>query len=317
MLLSRVKYSPLGIDLGSQLIKVVQLKRNQKEVSLHHYAIEETPSGSIVEGKVKNSERIAACVKKICSGNVFKGKRAVVSVGGENVFIKRMVLPEMDRKELEQAIRFELEKHVSLPPEDIIYDFEPVTELPGQRDVLLAAVSKKVVAGYMEVMDRVNLYPQAVEPEVTALARQFSYFLSTLRKEIQIDKQSLLLDVGAKTIHLILLHGAVLCFSRCLPWGGISCEDLVTVVQRNLDYYEYKTQGESPEVERLFVTGGKSEIKGLGEYITGQLEVEITFLNSADYLKNDRKNLHGLNKEGSLLLVGIGLALRGWENVWN
>ena len=316
-MLHRGRYSPLGIDIGSHLIKVVQLKRNNNGVTLFQHAVKETPPGSIEEGKINNSEKIAAYVKKICSSNNFKGNKAVISISGENVIIKRLVFSGITREELKQAVRFEVEKHISLSPEDIIYDFESVKESHGQREVLLAAVSKIVVEGYMEVMHRANLYPQAVEAEVTALTRQFSFYLSALEGDIEKEKHYLLLDVGARTIHVILLCGTIMCFSRCLPWGGVDCAELVTGVQKTVDYYAYKTRRENPEVENLFITGGKSGLKGLREYITKQLEVETTFLHTFNVLSGHQKLFSGTKKGNNIFSVGIGLALRGWEDVCN
>ncbi len=316
-MLHRGRYSPLGIDIGSHLIKVVQLKRNSKGITLFQHAVEETPPGSIEEGKINNPEKIAAYVKKICGSNNFKGNKAVISISGDNVIIKRLVFSGINREELKQAVRFEVEKHISLSPEDIIYDFESVKGIPGQRDVLLAAVSKVVVEGYMEVMNRANLYPQAVEAEVTALTRQFSFYLSAPGRDIEKDKHYLLLDVGAKTIHVILLCGTILCFSRCISWGGIDCAELVTVVQKFVDYYAHKTPRENPEVENLFITGGKAGIKGLREYITKQLEVETTFLHTFNLLNGHQKLFSGTKKGNNIFSVGIGLALRGWEDVCN
>ncbi len=314
----REKYSPLGVDFGSRFIKVVQLKKTSKGICVFYKAVEQTPPETIEGGMIKDPEKIGRCLNKICFSRSFRSRRAVVSVRGENAILKSMVFPGSIRKsELEKVVSLELEKYFSSSPEDIISDYETAVDRSGQRRVLLAAVLKKVVEGYMEAIDWAGLYPQALETEAVALTRRFYFLLNSLPGNKEGGRQHLLMDIGAETVHVILTKDNFIRFSRCFSWDGIDYPELAAAVQRTVDYFEFKTREENPPGGYLFITGGKANEKGLGEYITGKLEVDNVLLEPMSFSQK-KQNIFGIvNGDCNLTHTAAGLALRGWEDAWH
>lgn len=315
MFFFREKYSPLGVDFGSRFIKVIQLKKTPEGIHMLHEAVEQTPPESIEGGKIKDPERIGRCLNKMCVNQQFRGRRAVVSVRGENTIVKSLAFPGPIRNsELKRAICLELEKYYSIPPEDIISDYETALDSNGQKRVLLAAVPKKVVEGYMAALEWAGLYPQALETEAGALTRQFYFLLNNFQGSKERGRRYLLLNIGAGTVHVILTKDHLLRFSRCFSWDGTDYRELAAAVQRTVDYFDFKTRKESSPGGYLFFSGGKADEKGLRDYITAELEMDTVLLEPMNFSKKRRPVFGMVNGGFNLMHIAAGLALRGWED---
>src|SRR5690554_2925365 len=97
----------LGLDLGSKLIKVSQLKKNRNNFILHRYAYIDTPQESVAGGKILSTESVASRLKVLLREKNFKGKKVVTTISGENVIIRNLIFPKMSRKELMEAMKYE------------------------------------------------------------------------------------------------------------------------------------------------------------------------------------------------------------------
>lgn len=327
------KFSCLGIDIGEDMIKVVQLKRRKSNYLLNGYVCLKTPAGAVADGKVLDPDKISVCLK-VLKEKHFRGKNAVVSLGSENIMVSLLVLPPMGKGELREAMKFEAEKHISLPLDQVVYDYCLLRYLPeGQWEVLLAAAPKVVVEGYMKAILGAGLYPAALEVEPLALLRLFGFLIPGKKAQnYSDDKYSLLLDLGVETSKLILLKGKNYRFFRCLPLGkkvlqgeqendslGLQIlegntvvDELVKVLQQTIGYCAYRTPIEDLKIEKLYLTGGLSHMTGLKDYLTGKLNIQTESLELLGFLHHDpRGSFQKIKEDKKLLYTAAGLALRG------
>jgi len=336
----------LGLDIGSSLIKVVQLKKNRKDVILSRYGVVKTPVGAVIDGKIQKPEQLAGSLKTLINRKTFKGKPTVISVGRENVILRSLVLPQMKRKELLKAMRYEVQKHITSSLEEITYDYSKLRCLNGnQVEILIAAVPQDIIQRYMEVMEMAGLYVSAVEVEALALIRNFGFDLN--KRNHFPEDIVILLDVGAETTGMNVLEGNHYSFSRNLSLGSnyfirkvmekenISQElaehklnnhtflglrgaedaaaELVREVQRTLNYYLYRNDDREMSLKKIFITGGASGFTGLDSYISSKLQIETLLFDPFLYLECDKKISNNIYRDKRFLNVAIGLALRRWN----
>ncbi|HAS53735.1 MAG TPA: pilus assembly protein PilM, partial [Nitrospiraceae bacterium] len=92
MLFFGKKIEPIGLDIGSTYIKLVQLKGSDRHYQLVKYGMVPLPPEVIVEGAVMDSGRVVEAIKELLAKHKVKTKEAVISVSGSAVIIKRIAV---------------------------------------------------------------------------------------------------------------------------------------------------------------------------------------------------------------------------------
>jgi len=145
----RGRYSPIGLDLGSNQIKIVQLQNNRGAVATRLKVTTTTPHGSIVDGQIVKKEVLIAKLKLVRTKLNIHGKKVNTALSPSVCSMRLVKLPPLTAKEIRKAMNWEVEKHFSLSPSEAIYDYCPARLNPvavnGQTDYILAAVSRGIV----------------------------------------------------------------------------------------------------------------------------------------------------------------------------
>lgn len=138
---------PIGLDIGSAYLKVVQLKDTKGGYELDLFDILPLPPELIIDGSIIDSPRLIDSLKELIRKAKINAKDAVISIAGHSsVIIKRVSLNEMSEEELSESIKFEAEQYIPFDIEDVSLDFQIIgpKEEPGQMDVILVAVKKRL-----------------------------------------------------------------------------------------------------------------------------------------------------------------------------
>ena len=114
MFLSK-KTQLVAIDIGSSSIKLVQLSEiKEGEFELTHFGMMPLAEEWIVEGVIKEPERVAEALKNLIKAEKIQSRYAVSAVAGEAVFIKKIKVPVKLEGELSEKITQEAEQYIPL-----------------------------------------------------------------------------------------------------------------------------------------------------------------------------------------------------------
>lgn len=352
------RYSYIGLDVGSSHIKAVQLHRKNKSFYLYRYLVEETPGDILAEGKILDPDLLVDRLSLLAKKASFRGRRVASSLRRENVTLRRLTLPRMSPRELKEAMKFQVQKEVNIPLEELVFDYIPLNGFSGnqeegkEQELLLAVASRQVVEGYLEVLEEAGFQPAALEVEVLALLRTFSFYFK--RRDYSVGQGNyILLDLGEENTSLIILEEGKYSFHRYLSLGSSSflkgvreaygitkekalekikgeslsrlegarqaAEELAEEVQRTLNYYLYRREYQNISWEGIFFTGGISTLGGLDACLSRELNMSAQPLNSLNYVKVNKKfsgnpSLDLLWKDRGLINTAVGLALGRWDN---
>ena len=343
------RYSNIGLDIGSAQVKLIQFKRKKGRVALHQYGIFPLPGGAVEGGRIADPLVLAVRLKQYLRRRGLHKNRVNLCIGGASVIHRQILLPAMTAREIPQAIRWEAEKQVMFPLDEAVIDHacigERVVDGKTVSEVVLVATPKEVVNSYIELVTRVGLYPEVIEIEPFALHRAIrssaAFAGNPLRDNL------LVLDIGGESSDLLVLEKGGYSFSRVLNVGvhhflhrvvetaAVDLEkarrivfetgpfemeavlqvadDLSRQIRRSLEYYALEMWHQEQEFERIVICGGGASIPGLGAFLGHELKVEpqpYPFPDGVDC--GDRFRVEELHRDGKMLQIACGLALRGW-----
>ena len=231
----------LGVDIGTSSVKVVELKVVEGVPILSNYAW--MSLGESMSGKGDmNSEYFYAVLprllKKIFKQANIKGKNVYMSLPSFSGLIMLIDFPEMADEDMEQAIRFEAQKHIPTSLDDVVINWEIVgkkqvlksapdvnfndggLEKKDERkinsdvalQVLLIVASKDKVLKYEKLIEDAGLNLRAINLETFPIVRAL----------IGNDPGNfIIIDIGANICNAILVEKGVIKVNRTINAGGL------------------------------------------------------------------------------------------------
>lgn len=172
--------SYVGIDIGSDSVKVVELKKDRERATLKTYG--ELKSARYFQkgtsigtgGFIGYSDQsiIELLTDVLREANVTT-HQAIFSIPATSSFLTVVKLPLMRLDEIAAVIGFEAKKYVPIPIQEVALDWQIIEEdQVGKRVVvLLAAVPQEVIEKYRRVAAALNMSLEAVEIESFSLVR--------------------------------------------------------------------------------------------------------------------------------------------------
>ena len=166
------KKDVVALDIGSNSIKIVQLRQAKKGWELSKLGMAGLPPEAIVDGSIIDSMTVTNTVTELINEHNVKDKDTVSALTGHSVIIKKVGLPAMTEEELGDSIQWEAEQYIPFPISDVNVDFQILGEDAsgrGQMDVMLVAVKKDVINDYTNVIREAGLNPVVVDVDSFAL----------------------------------------------------------------------------------------------------------------------------------------------------
>ena len=209
----------MGVDVGIFQIKAAEIKviDNFPEV----VALRRYPSPPGLWSDQFDEESLVEALREVTNPRL---KEVITCIGGEKLISRVVRLPaEMTDKELEITARFELEKIVPVPLDQLIMEqvrledknkTQKETSKIGKEEgqnVLLLAVPAATVYQYYSIFSRAGLVVTAIDLQAFALWRLFG----------QATEGTLaIVEIGANTTHFIVVKDGLIRFLRLLPVGS-------------------------------------------------------------------------------------------------
>ncbi len=333
----------VGVDIGSGLVKLVEIQHGREPVITKAYAAPVLPD-AIVEGEIMDPGVVAEAVRGLFRAAGVKQKKVVVAVGGRDVIIRKIQVDRMNESDAFEVVRWEAQQHIPFDIEGVELDFQ-VLDPEGegvQMDVLLVAAKKELVETKTALLAEAGLEPAVVDVDAFALHNAFEVNYPEAMEGV-----AALIHVGHEVTNINLSYNGVPLLTRDLSVGtrrfredlqrerGLSAEDAEAILRGfertpELDPY-VQTRGEeiaigleralaflqssSREVgpiQRAYCSGGGARIPGLAEVLGDRLRlpVEVADPLRAVRVKEGAFGTVSVDEMAPLLMLAVGLALR-------
>ncbi len=213
------KKFPLGLDIGANSIKMIQLASDSSgDIGVLHSVVEELP----LEARYDKKDRpkiITEILKKTVSNKGLRGD-CYYAVSAADVKVNLIKLPKMPTNEIEKAVHWEIQRISQTDMNEIVSDYiilkDKETSLWGEQVGVLAIIAnKKEMFEHMALLESAGLNPLAIDIEPLA-------DLAALQEGKQLSQGDciLFLDFGAGKTALNIIYNEELLYSRTLNISG-------------------------------------------------------------------------------------------------
>jgi len=342
----------IGIDIGSHAIKLVRFSRIGGSYQLLNLAMLPIPPEAVVDGVIADIPAIQGSLRQLIGLEKITDKAVVLALSGHSVIVKKVQMVRMSEAELANAIPYEAEQHIPFDVYDVNTDFQildVVNASPsrsGQMEVLLAAAKKGSVDELSQVARGANLTPAVIDVDMLALINGFELNYPEDSHGHVIS----LVHLGASMMTVLILRDGLSIFQRdstvggnqytavlqkalglshedaeavkigVRPWNRVQTDvltilrnvtdEVIIEIQRSFEFY-LASAGDKP-VEKVYLSGGSSRLKGLSQVLAARLKIPVELLNPFRQVEIPEKlfDLDYINDIGPMAAVAAGLAMR-------
>ncbi|MBP7784809.1 MAG: type IV pilus assembly protein PilM [Firmicutes bacterium] len=212
----------VGLDIGSGLIKVVEARSGKAGPQITALGVCPTPDGVVSDDLVMDPPALGKVIKQLLADNGIQAKRCVSSVSGQSSVVVRIIeVPMMSSKELQETMKWEIERHVPFSASEIVMDFAAIEKTDASpadqnMEVLLAVAQQELVNRHVETLFAAGLDPVAIDVEPLAASRS----VLELSGNGDLEQTVALVNIGNDITDISIFRNGVLAFPRSLPLAG-------------------------------------------------------------------------------------------------
>lgn len=337
----------VGLSITDDRVRVINLEGNK----IKGYNSVYLSDGAVSDGEIMNRNELFKSIEKAfveARPKRIKNKKVRIALSESKSFLRLISMPNMEEKEINEAIRWEIEANIPLALDQVYYDWQMVDNVFNEdRDevkVLVLAAAKRIVDQYIEVLEEFGLEVIGIESETTALTR------SLLSEDIPDGKTSMIINIDKNKTSFIFAVRNIPCFTSSIPVSekniigaiakkfnisdqkaeeierndgiGSFFEDdalfeairpvldgLVEEIKKTIDFYLDGLKY-SDSLDEILICGKLSKSKGLIPYLSRSLGKEITDGDVRRGMSHNSKDIPIINRDESIkYAIPIGLSL--------
>lgn len=305
----------VGIDIGSDSAKVVQLKKERERAILETYGELKTAryfqSESGGGGFLSHSDQnVANLLTDVLRESNVTTRRAVFGIPATSSFITVVNLPLLQIEEIRSAVPFEAKKYIPIPTAEVSLDWQVLEtdESEKRSSVLLVAVPNEVIAKYRRIAELEGLELAAVEVESFSIIRSLLgtdrgvtaiiHWGAVVTTVTVVDRRQIRMNHnfgrGAQEITNALARSMGITLERAEEMkrqvglsekpeerettGAISpiVDSTLVDIERTLTNYNRTAKR---KVEKIVITGGGASLKGLVDHVSKHFGLETVVAN--------------------------------------
>ncbi len=336
-----------ALDIGTNAIRVVQLKKAGSGWALEHYGYAPIDSKLTGSDSEEARRKVGEVIMTALGQSGIKSKNVVIGLPSSKTFTTVIDVPMANEGELKSTMKYQIDQYIPMSVDDAKVDWALLgnsLRAQNQQEVLLSSVAKQYSEERLELVEALGLNVLAAEPDPIAMVRALSVPGA--------NGATLQLDMGENSTDIAIVYGDAPRLIRTIPTGITS---LVKATVSNLNVQEdqarqfilkfglapdrlegqvlralegtldnfaaevtksvkfFETRYPSVAVSGVTLTGFASTIPQFDKYLAGKVGKQVQLGNpwqGVQVSENDQRQLAPVAMEFTTV---IGLAKRGIE----
>lgn len=297
-----------AVDIGSYAVKVVKIKGKGGSRLLDAVGYSRMDNITVPE----DDSKISQMIRNLFSAHRIKTKKVSAVLTGGSLTLAHLYLPNMPKKDMKEAVRWEMRKQVTFSPEELVCDYAVIGDVKKGEEALLSLIAfgarKKDVERLINVLEGALLEPITVNVTPMAMLACFDY-----NNAWESGMNYSMIDIGDSKSTLAVFKEKKLMFAREVPIAGreittavmnkLACDydvaekekircgvarsgeggegiaDVVSGVLERLaaeahrSFDYYQAQFREGGISKIFLCGGTARLKGIDDFFTNILGV--------------------------------------------
>lgn len=261
-----------AIHIESHTIQVAQVIASQKKTvvcALDEYQVNPGDARTY-------HQRLTATLKKIAP-KIPKEAEVVVTFPSAKVVVKELTLPFLDEEKIRMVIDYEIESAIPFKIENAVIDFIILRQslVKESSTILVVAVQKEEVKKVLDIFQKADIQPHKITLDLFANATLFS----SLPVYSKLKHAYVIVDIGARSTRLLLMHNQAIMATRTLARGtedeGQSAADqakLFEEIRFTINSFELK-QANLPEIEKVFLVAHPTVAVAFQQFATQNIPI--------------------------------------------
>ncbi|MGO1713397.1 MAG: type IV pilus biogenesis protein PilM [Senegalia sp. (in: firmicutes)] len=304
----------LSLDIGNKNIKILQSNITNKIFTLEKAITIETPKNSIDDGNIMNSEYLSSYIKENLDKEGIKAKYGIITLDYSNIISREIILPSAKKDEIEEMVKYEIEEFLPITMSDYVLDYRKREEFIDKDNskklrLLVVAIPKKIVKGYMELLNTLELEPLALDLNSNAISKLVLKGIKLNGKAIEKKNTVTFLDIGHKNTNISFISDGINMFNRVINTGTSDLsEDITDQYLRSIEkiFTYYNNLNRDEKIEKIYLYGGGAKFKEIDRYIESYFNISVEILKDISPLKTskmmkDTNEVNYLNNIGCII----------------
>lgn len=343
----------IGLDISSSAVKLLELGQRGDRYSVESFAVEPLPPGAVTDRQISDPRAVGEVITRALNRAGTRNRQVAVAVAGSSVITKVIGMPAtLSDNDMEEQIKAEADQYIPYPIDEVNLDFQvlgPSARDKDNVDVLLAACRKEQVESRIAALEIAGLTPLVVDIEAYALENACE-FLTHQMPANGAGKTVAIVDVGASTTSLLVLHDLQTVYTRDQAFGGkqltedimrfygMSYEeagkakrlgnlppnyesevlshfiaDMAQQIDRSLQFF-FAAASRHNVIDQLILAGGCAHIAGIDAAVQKRLQIPCVIAQPfAKMSIGSRAKPAQLGQDQASMLIAAGLALRAFD----
>jgi type IV pilus assembly protein PilM len=223
-LLTSRGYSPIGVDIGSRSVKLLQFNADRTRVL--DAARRELPPPDA--DPTRRAAALAEAIGSTREEHGFRGREAIVCLGVRELFVQNIRIPKIPGEETEKVLQQEAASRLPFPYAEAEVRFLEAADVRQgetvKREVILLACHRPALEQLLRTIGSTGLKLMAVDVEPLALLRCYGW---QYRRDADRQQRAMFVHIGATNTAVIIAHGSEPLFIKYIDVGGQHMDEAV------------------------------------------------------------------------------------------
>lgn len=343
----------VGLDISSSAVKLLELSRRGDRFHVETYAVEPLPPNAVNEKQIADPKLVSESIARAVNRAGTRTRQVALAVAGASVITKIIQMSSvLSENDMEEQIKAQADQYIPYPIEEVNLDFQilgPSEKGAGNSDVVLAACRKEQVESRCAAAEMAGLTPKVVDIEAYALENACQFLFHQMPNK-GAKKTVAVVDVGANTASLLVLHDRQTVYTRDQAFGGkqlteeimrqygMSFEeagkakkfgnlpesyeaevlpsfvaDMGQQIDRSLQFF-FAASSKHGSIDQLILAGGCAHIPNVDVLIQERLRIPTVIARPfASMSVSAKARPSVLAKDEASMLIAAGLAFRAFD----
>ena len=213
----------IGVDISSSSVKMVELAEGGRGgYRLEAYAIAPLPRDAVVDGNITGLDQVVEIVKQTWKLLGSREKRLALSLPAAAVISKKVLMAAGLREEdMELQVELEANQYIPFSLDEVNIDFQVLgpAAAADEVEVLIAAARKEKIEDRVAAAEGAGL--KVAIMDMDTYATEAAYALASTQLSNNGRNQTvMIIDIGATTMHINVLHDNQSVYTREQAFGG-------------------------------------------------------------------------------------------------